>query len=152
MNEDESREAKVFARSIEEQEAFKISDALSQLGVTDLDQEKLRLLKQQLQNPAITRDIEMMNPDDWFNIPVCLVKAFKVILEQFHLQEERVSNLIQFHNEHIKFEGLRQKGLEGYVAKSNSKLSSQIEAKGKSMYERVLQVSRDNQRANTEFQ
>lgn len=103
MSEDESREAKVFARSTEEEEAFHIADALSALGVTDLEQEKLRLLRQQLQNPGITRDIELMDPDDWFNIPVCLVKAFKVILDQFYRQDERISNLINFHSEHIKF-------------------------------------------------
>ena len=130
---------KVFSMASEEEEAMHISDALSAAGVTELEQDKLRLLQQQLAQSGNLDTIESLDPDEWFNIPVPLVKAVKAIVEQFRFQDERLTNFMTFHKEHLRFQELSVKGLQGFVAKSNTRLKG-------------ISISKDNSVINKETQ
>lgn len=93
-----------------------------------------------------------MSPDDWYNIPVCLVKAVNTIIEQFNLLELRLNNFTFYHREHLRKRELQMKGLEHYVARSNDTLRTQIDKNCNLLFEKVLKYNNDNSLMNKRTQ
>jgi hypothetical protein len=101
---------------------------------------------------SISQELSYMDPDQWNNIPVCLVKAFKVVRDQFHFSEHWLNNFTFFHREHLRIRELQLKGLEHYVARSNDTLRQQIDFNCNRLLEKVLKFANENIATNKKTQ
>ncbi len=60
-------------------------------------EEQIKALQLQVNESSMKPEIKDIDPDSWYNIPLCLVKACKVMLDQFQLFEFRLNNFTVLH-------------------------------------------------------
>lgn len=53
----------------------------SSTGDQPIDDEKLKVMEKLVIDSSITQEIKDMNPEEWFNIPICVVRAITNIIE-----------------------------------------------------------------------
>lgn len=97
---------------------------------------------------------ELLNlqPDSWHNIPLCLVHATGLFIEQFSLQEKRIGGITSYNHELIKKREQQIRGLEHYVARSNDTLRGQIDFNCNRMLEKIVRYGNENMTMNERTQ
>eukprot|EP00347_Sterkiella_histriomuscorum_P003064 403365726 len=89
--------------------------------------------------------VQQIQPDTWNNIPVCLVKGFRTIIEQLNLFNKKFKDMHTYHNQkHLKNEW-SVKNLETMMYQKDDVLKQQIEQNYRKVFDQVGKNNLDNE-------
>ncbi len=88
-------------------------------------------------------NLSKIQPDSWYNIPICVVKAFQILVEHCQSLTQIIKEINERDNEREKNSQLRVKKLEATFAERDIGWHRIMEVSEKSILEKVKKLQYD---------
>jgi hypothetical protein len=88
----------------------------------------------------------LIQPDTWNNIPICIVKAFKAMIEHSLLQDQHAKSQAELFRDHQREMKREFSKLERRISENNYHMHSNLDTRDEKLHERlhkqILEIER----------
>lgn len=81
--------------------------------------------------------LSLIQPESWFNIPICIVKAFKALIEHSQLQDTHMQNHSSAFRDFQKLHKSELSAIERRISENSYNMHSNLDMRDEKMHERL---------------